>query len=144
MDGQVQRICSAAIDGRANTPRYIQKQLAQLYKSLQDARPAIRDAICRDSGYSLAEADTEIFLAINAVKQQYESINFQKFIDQEYSIAHGKDNPQKRIPIGYVYIIPSKHSQLYSIISPACAAIAAGNCIVIEVRYRLLPYPLMN
>jgi acyl-CoA reductase-like NAD-dependent aldehyde dehydrogenase len=138
MDSQIQRIHSAVIDGRAQNPRYIQKQLSQLYKALQKARPVIHDAICQDSGYSSAEADTEIYLAINAVKQQYEAINFRKFIDQEYSIARGKDNPHKRVPIGCVYIIPSNHSLLYSIISPVCAAIAAGNCVVIEVRHRAL------
>ena len=138
MDAQSEQIRSAVIDGRAESPRYIQKQLAQLYNDLQKTRLEIHDAICHDFGYSSAESDAEIFLAMNAVKEQYETFDFQNFIDQEYSVAHGKDNPYKRVPIGCVYVIPSQHNQLYSIIVPACAAIASGNCVVIEVWHKTL------
>lgn len=135
MAGQTQRIRSAVIDGRAHSLRYIQKQLAQLYDVLQKTRPAIHDAIIQDSGYSPAEADAEIFLAMKAAKQCYEDLSLEKSLDQEYSIAHGKDNPSRRTPVGCVYIISSRHSQFYSIVQPACAAMAAGNCVIVEVGY---------
>ncbi|RDL31060.1 Uncharacterized protein BP5553_09849 [Venustampulla echinocandica] len=138
MTGQVQRVLSAVIDGRAQTPRYIQKQLAQLYDALQKAKPAIHNAIRHDTEYSSAEADSEIFLAMKVVKQQYEAFNWEEFLDQEYSLAHSKDNLSRRVPIGCVYIIPSQHNRFYSIILPACAAIAAGNCVMVEISQTLL------
>lgn len=133
MAGQAQRVRSAVIDGRAQTPRYIQKQLTQLYDALQKAQPAIQNAIRRDTDYSSVEADSEIFLALKAVRQQYEAFNLEEFLDQEYSLAHAKDNLSRRVPVGCVYIIPSQHSRFYSIVQPACAAIAAGNCVMVEV-----------
>jgi acyl-CoA reductase-like NAD-dependent aldehyde dehydrogenase len=137
MEVQARKIRAAVIDGRAQSPRHIQKQLAKLYATLQRARPDIHDAICQDFAYSSTEADAEIFLALKAVKKQYEAFNLGGFIDQEYSLAHGKDNSCRRIPIGCVYIIPSHHSQFYSIIQPACVSIAAGNCVIVQVRGRM-------
>ena len=133
MNDQTKRIRSAVTDGRAHSPRYIQRQLGRLHEVLREHRHAIRSAICRDSDYTSAEASTEIYLALKAVRQDYEATDLTKFLESEYSIAHGKANLSRRLPIGCVYITPSQHSRLYSTIQPASAAIAAGNCVMIEV-----------
>jgi len=77
-------------------------------------------------------------MTVQAVKDQYEAIDFKESLQQEYSIAQGKQNLDRRLPFGCAYIVPCKHSRLYSIIQPAVAAIAAGNCVVIEVCTKLL------
>lgn len=130
----LQRIEAAIIDGRCRTPRYIQKQLFALHNALSCAVTSFHQAIVKDMGFSDGEAWFEINMTMQAVKHQYEMINFNDYVKVEYSIAEGKSNESRRIPIGYVYIVPSCHSKLYSIVQPAAAAIAAGNCVVIEVR----------
>lgn len=138
----LQRIDAAVIDGRAQAPRFVQKQLTQLYDTLQKGQSSIRDAIIRDTGCSTAEVETEMYLTFKAVKQEYEAINFQKAIEQEYSLAHSKDNASRRIPVGCIYIIPSQHTRFYSIVQPIAAAFAAGNCVIVEVSCLQLYYSM--
>ena len=135
MADQFTRILSAVTDGRAQTPRYIQKQLAQLYESLRKNQKAIHSAIRRDNDYSPTEADSEIYMALKALRQEYEAIDFAKVLEQEYSLARGKENLYRRLAVGCVYIIPSQNSRFYSIIQPVCTAIAAGNCVMVEVSF---------
>ncbi len=133
MADEFKRIRSAVTDGRAQSPRYIQKQLTRLYDTLRKNQKAIHRAIRRDNEYSSAEADAEIYMALQALRQEYETFDFAKVLEQEYSLAHNKENLSKRVAVGCVYIVPCQHSRFYSIIQPICAAIAAGNCVVIEV-----------
>jgi len=137
MTSPLQRIKAGIIDGRCRTPRYIQKQLLILHDALAYATPSFHEAIISDTECSSAEAWFEIHMTLHAVKQQYGSINFDDCLQQEYSIVKGKDNASRRLPFGCVYILPSQHSRLYSVIQPSAAAIAAGNCVVIEVSLDL-------
>jgi acyl-CoA reductase-like NAD-dependent aldehyde dehydrogenase len=142
MAEQCKRIRSAVIDGRAQTLRYIQKQLTQLHDVLRKHQKSIHDAICRDSDWTSAEADSEIYLALKALRNEYEAIDFAQVLKQEYSIAHAKENVSRRCAVGCVYIIPGQHSRFYSVIQPVATAIAAGNCVMVEVS--LLNPPLRS
>ena len=52
-------------------------------------------------------------------------------------MAKGKDASGNREPMGIVYIEPTRHTLLYSVISPVSSAIAAGNCIVVLLERTL-------
>jgi acyl-CoA reductase-like NAD-dependent aldehyde dehydrogenase len=138
MTQPLQRIKAAIIDGRCRTPRYIQKQLLILHDALIRAAPSIHQAILKDTGWSSSEAWFEIHMTLQAIKEQYGAINFDDCLLQEFSIAHGKGNSNRRLPFGCVYIVPCQHNRLYSMIQPAAAAIAAGNCVIIEVSLAYL------
>lgn len=127
------RIRASVIEGRSRTPRYIQTQLVRLHEALQKSQSSIRQAIEQDNGYSSAEVDTEIYVTFHALRQEYESFDFPKFLEDEYSTARLKDSPSRRVPVGCVYIIPSSHTRFYSIVQPVAAAIATGNCVMIQV-----------
>ena len=137
MLASVSRVYAGYIDGRAQTPRYTQRQLKKLHDALLDAKSSIQDAVRKDFGYSTTEFDIEYFLALDCVKELYSSIDIKRAMEEEYSLANLRDRPSKTTAIGCVYIVPSTHSLLYSTIGPLSAAIAAGNCVIIEVRYNL-------
>ena len=63
--------------------------------------------------------------------------NFEKSIEEEYIISHNKGNLQRRVPYGLVFIRPQMHTRFFSIISAVAAAIAAGNCVLLEVCVQL-------
>ena len=124
------------MDGRARNPRYIQNQLKRLHNEIVQNASKLRSAIQRDTGVSSAEADTEYLLTLDCVKTQYSSIDVGKCLEDEYSLAKGKDYPARRDAIGIVYIEPSQYTLLYSVVASLASAIAAGNCVVLEVRLR--------
>ncbi|KAK4942426.1 hypothetical protein LTR10_017873 [Elasticomyces elasticus] len=132
-DNNFQRIRSAVIDGRAQAPRYIQRQLLQLHDALRENQAAIRQSLLQDTGYSAADIDSELYLTSRAIREEYEALDVSGFLEEEYSLARRKDNLSRRVAIGAVYIIPCQHSRLYSTLHPAAAAIAAGNCVVVEM-----------
>lgn len=133
------RIRASVIEGRSQTPRYIQTQLVRLHEALQKSQSSIRQAIEHEHGHSTAEIDTEIYQTVSALRQEYESFDLSKFLDDEYSTARLKDSPSRRVPIGCVYIIPSSHTRLYSVVQLVAAAIAAGNCVMIQVSAEWSP-----
>ena len=133
MASAMKRISAACIDGRAQTPRYIQQQLMRLHDVLVDNASELRDAIRQDSHHTTTEIDVEYYLALRCVKDQYSQINIERCLEEEYHLANSKDSPKRLIAAGVVYVIPADYTRLYSIIAPASVAIAAGNCVVIEV-----------
>ena len=133
MSSPIKRINAACIDGRARSPRYIQKQLCRLHDALVENSEAIREAIRGDTHHTAAEVETEYYLALGCLKEQYSKLNVEKFITEEYNLANSIDSPERRVAAGTVYIVPSKYTLFYSTISPVSAAIAAGNCVVVEV-----------
>lgn len=130
----IDRIRAACVDGRARNPRYIQNQLRRLHNELVQSTSNLRSAIQRDTGVSSAEADTEYLLALDCVKTEYSSIDVEKCLEDEYSLAKGKDFPNRRDAVGIVYIKPTQYTLLYSVVASLASAIAAGNCVVLEVR----------
>ncbi|RMZ77477.1 hypothetical protein DV738_g4397, partial [Chaetothyriales sp. CBS 135597] len=133
MSTSLDRIEAAIIDGRARTPRYIQKQLQALYSALLRSLTPIQQAIAQETGYSSTEIWLETNQALEEVKEQFSKIKLDDFLEQEYRVASGRDRPTRRRPRGCIYIIPSFHTRLYSIIQPAAVAIASGSCVIIEL-----------
>ncbi|PSK48599.1 ATP synthase subunit alpha, mitochondrial [Elsinoe australis] len=126
-------IKAAAIDGRAQPIFYRLSQLQKLRDTLVEQANQIQDAIKSDSGITSAEAKIEYSLAVETVRTRYtELADFEKVLEQEYSVAKGKDDPSRRHGVGTALIKPSSHSLFYSTIAPLAAAIAAGNVVIIQ------------
>ncbi|THX28909.1 aldehyde dehydrogenase PutA [Aureobasidium pullulans] len=123
---------SAAIDGRARTPRFIQRQLANLHKAITTNAKIIQDAIVADTSVKLREAQLEIHLSISVVKELYDNFSVEEALSQEYRVARGQDWCDRNDAVGTIYLRPQSHNLVYSIVSPLANAIAAGNCVVIE------------
>lgn len=124
---------SAATDGRARAPRYIQRQLANLHKAITTNAKQIQDVIVVDTNVRSQEAQLEIYLAVSTVKDLYDSFSVEEALSKEYQVARGEDWRDRNDAVGVVYLRPQSHTLLYSIVSPLANAIAAGNCVVIEV-----------
>lgn len=125
---------AAVVDGRTRTAFYRQTQLEKLHQGLTKNSSAIVDAIVADSGIAKAEAQAEYALALADVKERYAELNPKTELENEYAIANNKDAADLRTGVGIVYIqANSSHSVFYSIISPLSAAIAAGNCVILQV-----------
>ncbi|KAF7528392.1 hypothetical protein G7054_g10160 [Neopestalotiopsis clavispora] len=129
----LQRIDAAAIDGRAHNIRYRQQQLQQFSIRLQENADKICEAITLDSGFDEGEAVFEFAQSIKAVRTLYEQLDLQAALDEEYSVANNKDNISARVPVGVVVIRPGQHGRLFSVVSPVAAALAAGNCVIVEI-----------
>lgn len=133
----IQRLQESVIDGRTENVRYRQNQLQSLHAALCSSADLICNSIAEDTqvGSSNTEVETEYYLSTNAVKHFYEGLVFEKSINEEYLVATGGDNPQRKVGYGLVIIRPTTHTRLYSIVCPLAAALAAGNIVVIEVRH---------
>lgn len=71
---------------------------------------------------------------MSAIRHFYDSIDFAKELKEECLVTTGVDNVSRRVGVGLVVIRPTTYTRFYSVISPIAAAIAAGNCILLEVR----------
>jgi acyl-CoA reductase-like NAD-dependent aldehyde dehydrogenase len=125
---------SAAVDGRARTPRFIQRQLANLHKAITANAKTIQDAIIADTNIQSREAQLEIYLTVRVVRDLYDSFSVEEALSKEYRVANGEDSRNRNDAFGIIYLRPQSHNLVYSIISPLANAIVAGNCVVIEVR----------
>ncbi|OBT52058.1 hypothetical protein VE04_08057, partial [Pseudogymnoascus sp. 24MN13] len=136
----IQRLQESLIDRRTDNVRHRQNQLQSLHAALCSSADLICNSIAEDAQVesSNAEAETEYYLTMNAVKHFYEGLGFEKSINDEYLIATGIDNPQRKVGYGLVIIRPTTHTRLYSIVCPLAAALAAGNVVVIELPDTLL------
>lgn len=136
------RILAALIDGRAQNTRYRQSQLQKLQSTLVEHIASIQDAILSDSGHTRDEVRAEIVFALQELRVHYSGLSLKKDLEVEYRIAHRKDNPDAVRGVGIIYIVPTSHTPFFSIISALSAAMAAGNCIVLEVCFENHPvYP---
>lgn len=132
---RIQHLQESVIDGRTENVRYRQNQLQALHEALRNNADLIRNAIAKDAKLqsSNAEVEVEYYLSMNAVKHFYDGLNFEASIKQEYLIANGVDNAERRTGYGLVILRPTTHTRLYSIVCPLAAALAAGNSVVLEV-----------
>jgi acyl-CoA reductase-like NAD-dependent aldehyde dehydrogenase len=133
MSDQLRRLQAASVDGRAQNARFAQNQLKRLFEALVENKTPVTVALRNDTSYLPAEIEAEYYLTLETIRESYKSINNAKALENEYSIANNKDNSLRRTPVGCVYIVPARHTPLYATIAPLCAAIAAGNCVAIEV-----------
>ena len=129
----IERLQDAVIDGRAENIRYRQNQLQSLHASLREEAGTICAALAKDAQSSNAEVEAEYYLAMDAVRHFYDSLNFTEEHEKEYAVTHGKDNATRRVGAGLVVIRPTSHTRFYSIVTPLAAAISAGNCVIVEV-----------
>jgi hypothetical protein len=127
------RLRAAAVDGRLSNAFVRQEQLKRLHSSLIKSADSIQEAIIKDSGNTKAEAAVEFSLALACVKRQVASLNPEKELEDEYRVAKGKDAADRREAIGIVYIEPINHTFFYSVVVPLSMAIAAGNCVIVQV-----------
>jgi acyl-CoA reductase-like NAD-dependent aldehyde dehydrogenase len=147
MSRTLQPIREASIDGRLQNIIYRQTQLEKLQKSLLDNFELIEKAIKNDTGHSDAEVAVEFILALQSLKEYYHSIDAEDALHKEYAIARGEDAPGRQEPIGIVYIVPSSYTAFCSVIVAVSVAVAAGNCVVIEVCVFLVVFtfqPVLN
>ena len=135
-----EQLRAAAIDGRTENVRHRQNEIQKLHLSLCENAMIILSSISKDSDGSSStitiESEAEYWLTMNAVEQQYEGLDFEESIKQEYLIATGANNQSQRIGKGVIVIRPTTHTRFYSIIVPLATAMAAGNCTALEVRFR--------
>jgi acyl-CoA reductase-like NAD-dependent aldehyde dehydrogenase len=133
LDSPIQRLRASVTDRRAQNSRFKQKQLLSLHVELLAQADAICTAISEDTQNSTAEVETEFYLTMTALRHFYESIDFAQDVKEEYLVTKGVDNTSRRVGAGLVVIRPTTYTRLFSIIVPIAAAIAAGNCILLEV-----------
>ena len=129
----IDRLQASVVDGRSENGRYRQDQLQRLHKTLRDEASQITAALVADSKSSSSEVDAEFYLGMEAVRHFYDSLDFEKDLKEEYLVVHGENNVTRRVGAGLVVIRPTAHTRFYSIVTPLAAAIAAGNCIILEV-----------
>lgn len=131
-------ISAAAIDGRTRNIYYRQTQLQKLYTSLVSESASVVDAIIADSGYSHSEAEVEFYLTIEQVRARYVELNPEAELEAEYAIARGDSAEAMRMGVGIVVIEVNTlgHNVLFSAIAPLAGAIAAGNCVIIQVSHK--------
>ncbi|KAF2812727.1 ALDH-like protein [Mytilinidion resinicola] len=141
MPVSLQRIREAAIDGRCQNVIYRQTQLEKLHDALIDNTESVMQAIHRDGGNSIPEARVEHILVLMCLREYYASLDATKALHEEYAVARGEDAPSLREGVGIVYIVPTTHSLFYSIVVPLSAALAAGNCVVIELEKTVREVP---
>lgn len=137
----ISRLRAAKIDGRTENLRYRQSQLQYLHRELCAANDEIRGAIRKDASFTSQEADVEFASAMSALKEAYESLDFDQSLDEEYNPARGLDYLKRRTGVGIVYIKPANSFPFFNVLAPIVAAIAAGNCILLQLdgRLRYLP-----
>lgn len=126
-------LLGAVIDGRTDNIRYRQNELHRLHTSLGDKASLICAAITADISSTAVEAETEFFLAMDSIRKSYYTLDFDRSIKDEYLVTTGEDNPERSKGVGLVTIRPTSHSKFYSVVAPLAAAIAAGNCVLLEV-----------
>jgi acyl-CoA reductase-like NAD-dependent aldehyde dehydrogenase len=129
---------ASVTEGRAENVRYRQNQLHALHAALRTAADAVCQAIAEDEAAETAEVETEFYLAVDALKQAYASLDFEKCLENEYLVANGKDNVERRVALGFVAIRPLRHSRFYSVLTSLVAALSAGNCVLLEVSALLV------
>ncbi|KAM3071814.1 hypothetical protein ACMFMG_009671 [Clarireedia jacksonii] len=141
-NSNLDRLRASEIEGTTENVRYRQRELERLHSSLCRNKSSLLSSILKDtdgaSGKSNFEPEAEFWLTINAIESQYKSLDFEKSIAEEYLIAKGSNNENRRIGKGLVIIRPTTHTRFYSIVTPITTAIAAGNCVALELADAML------
>ena len=135
-DSVIAQLSATALTARCHNSFFRQKQLKYLHDALRQDSNTIKDAIKSDTRVSEQEAAIEVALSLELVKKYYASINPAKELEEEYRIANGKDASAQTEPWGVVYIEPQQnHTPFFSAIAALSAALAAGNCVALKVRF---------
>ncbi|KAJ5812636.1 hypothetical protein N7474_008937 [Penicillium riverlandense] len=137
------RILAANIDGRTQNIRYRQTQFYRLQTILAQHVSEIQDAIRADSGHTRQEVRAEVVLALQEIRTHFLSLSLEKDLEKEYRIANGKDSQDSSRGTGIVYIEPCTHTLFFSVISALSAALAAGNCVIVELPQNTMALPAL-
>lgn len=123
------RIEIANLEGRAQSIRFRQKLLHSLHTGLRSSEMIIKNAILADTGHTDLEITLEYVLAVAELRTHYESLSLEVDLKNQRAL----ENLGATTNVGIVYITPSSRNLFYSVISSVSAALAAGNCVVLEV-----------
>lgn len=137
MADSLKAVREAAIDGRMQNVIYRQIQLEKLQEALVNNAKSIKTAIVSSNGHTDVEATTEYLLTLLSLKNIYQSLDSAETLKNEYSISRGEDYAMSREGVGIVYIVPTTYTLFYSVIVTISSALAAGNCVVLEVGSRI-------
>lgn len=135
MSNSVQRVLNAAIEGQAQTPRFIQKQLSKLHTALVKDGSTIRSAINSDSNQSTAEIEIQYALTLQTVASYFTESNLERALHAEFALARLENAETNSVPYSVAYIVPSRYNFLYSSVCAVAAAVSAGSCVILEVRF---------
>ncbi|GFF59090.1 aldehyde dehydrogenase family 3 member B1 [Aspergillus udagawae] len=141
VSSQFSRLLAAEIDGRTQNTRYRQNEFHRLQSALSQHIDEIQDAIQKDSGNEPEEVRAELCLALKEIRTHYQTLSLEKDLEEEYRVVAGKDNADAKRGAGIVYIVPSTHTMFYSVVSALSAALAAGNCIILELMKTTMVLP---
>ena len=126
-------VLSAVADRRARDLRFRQRQLISLHGWITKSVADLEEAFTADDSLSKEEARFVLALALDELRQNYDSLDLKKELDIEFRVKNCRDNEDRRQPQDLVYVIPEPFTLFHGVISALCAAIAAGSCCVIEV-----------
>lgn len=138
MDQQLKAIAnirSSAIDGRVHNPIFRKEQLKKLHQALVKKASTLQNAMEEGDALTATEIKLEYCLALQCIAEVQDGIDPREVLEAEYAIADGVDAPDARHPIGIAVIEPSSFAFLYSLVAAVAPAIAAGNCIIVQVRH---------
>lgn len=127
------RVRAAATDGRLATPFWRQEQLQKLHAGLVKSASGLKTAIVQDTGNTTTEAQIELTLALNCVRDHFKALDPAQELQKEYRLAHAKDADDRREPVGIVRIVATSHTPVFSVVSALAGVIASGNCAILEV-----------
>lgn len=123
------RIEISCLEDRAQSTRFRQRLFHSLHNALKSSESSIKEAISADTGHSESEITLEYTLAISELRTHYESLSLEDDLKSQRLL----ENLDATTNVGIIYVIPSKHNLFYSVISALTAALAAGNCVILEV-----------
>ena len=123
------RIEIASLEGRPHSIRFRQNVLHSLHSALRSSEKLIKDAIRADTGHTDFEVTLEYALTISELSKVYSTLSLENDLKSQGSLG----DLTATTSLGIVYIIPSKQNLLYSTVSAVFAALAAGNCVILEV-----------
>jgi acyl-CoA reductase-like NAD-dependent aldehyde dehydrogenase len=133
MTASVDRVLASAIEGQAQSLRFIQRQLSKLHTALVQASLDIQASTTKESSITASEAEIQYSQLLNNVKELFVDSDFGSALQSEYRVAKSENAPGNLSPYGTVYIVPSNFNLVYSTVTAVAAAIAAGNCVILEV-----------
>jgi acyl-CoA reductase-like NAD-dependent aldehyde dehydrogenase len=134
------RISAAHIEGSTRSVRHRQQQFHRLHSTLVSSKSQLVEALSIDNDFTDTEALFEYSLALFDLRHMYESLNLEAELAASNIIGRGHDGLLRKVGLGIVYIMPEKKkSSLYSVLSPLGAAMAAGNCVIVEVVIKHVP-----
>lgn len=133
------RIRGSATDGRAHNPIFRRTQLKKLHDAVVAHADELERAIvtAEDTAVTPHDARLELCFAVRAIRELSASprLDVAKTLELEYAVSRGQDARGARRPVGIVVISapPTAHTPVYSVVSAVAAAVAGGNCVVLQV-----------